>query len=60
MVKCNHKMYDTISDFDFARIREGLIEDALKKFQRIMFGIREIFLENIERYTVKCSNFLNF
>ena len=24
MVKCNQKMYDTISDYDFARIREGL------------------------------------
>ena len=36
------------------------IEDAHKKFQRFMFRIREIFIENIERSTVKCSNFVNF
>ena len=27
MVKCNQKMYNAISDFDFARIREGLTRD---------------------------------
>ena len=35
------------------------IEDAPEKFRRFMFRIREIFIENIERYTVKCSNFVN-
>ena len=36
------------------------IEDAHKKFQRFMFRIWEIFIESIERYTVKCANFENF
>ena len=37
MVKCNQKMYDTISDFDFARIREGLVGGLVSESVTLFF-----------------------
>ena len=38
MVKCNQKMYDTISDFDFARIREGLVGGLVSESVTLFFA----------------------
>ena len=40
MIKCNQKKYDTILDFNFARIREGLMDGRVTFY----FNLDNLFI----------------